>query len=80
MDGYEVGGWGSGWQGKTAFDEQELIQVWIVHHLQIIGEAANALSENTKDLIIEIKKTPAFAQSQSLVTNTNHALSEMTQE
>jgi uncharacterized protein with HEPN domain len=31
-------------QGKKAFEEQELIQVWIVHHFQIIGEAANALS------------------------------------
>lgn len=33
-------------QGRLAFDEQELIQVWIVHHLQIIGEAANALSDD----------------------------------
>jgi uncharacterized protein with HEPN domain len=32
-------------QGQSAFDEQELIQVWIVHHLQIIGEATNALPE-----------------------------------
>ncbi len=31
-------------QGYDAFINQELIQVWIVHHLQIIGEAANALS------------------------------------
>jgi uncharacterized protein with HEPN domain len=31
-------------QGKQAFEDQELIQVWIVHHFQIIGEAANALS------------------------------------
>jgi uncharacterized protein with HEPN domain len=31
-------------QGKQAFEEQELIQVWIVHHFQIIGEAANTLS------------------------------------
>jgi uncharacterized protein with HEPN domain len=31
-------------KGKQAFKEQELIQVWIVHHFQIIGEAANALS------------------------------------
>ena len=23
-------------QGRQAFDEQELIQVWVVHHLQII--------------------------------------------
>ena len=33
--------------GKTAFDEQESIQVWMVHQLQIIGEAANALSPET---------------------------------
>jgi uncharacterized protein with HEPN domain len=31
-------------KGKQTFIEQELIQVWIVHHLQIIGEATNALS------------------------------------
>lgn len=35
--------------GKTAFEEQELIQVWMVHQLQIIGEAANALSKETLD-------------------------------
>jgi uncharacterized protein with HEPN domain len=34
-------------QGKIAFDEQELIQVWMVHQLQIIGEATNALSKET---------------------------------
>jgi uncharacterized protein with HEPN domain len=34
-------------QGKVAFDEQELIQVWMVHQLQIIGEATNALSKET---------------------------------
>lgn len=28
-------------QGRSAFEDQELVQVWIVHHLQIIGEAAN---------------------------------------
>lgn len=33
-------------QGKQAFDEQELIQVWVLHHLQIIGEAANSLSDD----------------------------------
>lgn len=31
-------------QGRSAFDKQELIQVWMIHHLQIIGEAANAIS------------------------------------
>jgi uncharacterized protein with HEPN domain len=34
-------------QGREAFDEQELIQIWVVHHLQIIGEAASALSSET---------------------------------
>ncbi|MBW4544491.1 MAG: DUF86 domain-containing protein [Symplocastrum torsivum CPER-KK1] len=29
--------------GRQAFDEQELIQVWVIHHLQIIGEAASSL-------------------------------------
>ena len=32
-------------RGKQAFDEDELIQTWIVHHLQIIGEASGAMSE-----------------------------------
>ena len=30
-------------QGKSAFENQELIQVWVLHHLTIIGEAVNAL-------------------------------------
>ena len=35
-------------QGKAAFDKQELIQVWVIHHLQMIGEAANALTSGLK--------------------------------
>ncbi len=30
-------------RGREAFEKDELIQVWIVHHLQIIGEAAAQL-------------------------------------
>jgi uncharacterized protein with HEPN domain len=41
--------------GKQAFDEQELIQIWIVHHLQIIGEAVNALPD---DLITQYAEVP----------------------
>ena len=29
--------------GWEAFEQDELIQVWIVHHLQVIGEAAGQL-------------------------------------
>ncbi|MGH7961399.1 MAG: HepT-like ribonuclease domain-containing protein [Candidatus Binatia bacterium] len=36
-------------QGQEAFAQDELIQTWIVHHLQIIGEAARALSSDLRD-------------------------------
>ncbi len=32
-------------QGEAEFQENELVQVWIVHHLQIIGEASSSLSQ-----------------------------------
>jgi uncharacterized protein with HEPN domain len=31
-------------RGREAFDRDELIQTWVVHHLQIIGEACRAVS------------------------------------
>jgi len=34
--------------GKQAFDSSELIQVWIVHHLQILGESARGISEESQ--------------------------------
>lgn len=33
-------------RGREVFDKDELIQIWIVHHLQIIGEAARALPDD----------------------------------
>ena len=30
--------------GRDAFDRDELIQTWILHHLQIVGEAVRMLS------------------------------------
>jgi len=35
-------------RGRRAFESNELIQNWIIHHLQIIGEAARALSHSFK--------------------------------
>jgi uncharacterized protein with HEPN domain len=29
--------------GRQEFERNELVQVWILHHLQILGEAVNAL-------------------------------------
>jgi len=30
--------------GRAAFDGQPLVQVWVVHHLEIVGEACRGLS------------------------------------
>jgi uncharacterized protein with HEPN domain len=32
-------------RGRKEFDGDELIQTWIVHHMQIIGEACRSLSQ-----------------------------------
>jgi len=31
--------------GRVAFDEDELVQTWVIHHLKIMGEATRGLSE-----------------------------------
>jgi uncharacterized protein with HEPN domain len=36
-------------RGRQAFETDELLQVWVVRHLQIIGEAAFRVSEDTKN-------------------------------
>lgn len=36
-------------QGRDAFEQNELIQTWVIHHLQIIGEACRAISQALKD-------------------------------
>jgi uncharacterized protein with HEPN domain len=33
-------------RGRIAFDEDELIRAWIVHHLEILGEACRGLSDD----------------------------------
>lgn len=35
--------------GRQAYDESELIQTWIIRHLEIIGEAARAIPQNFKN-------------------------------
>lgn len=39
---------------KSAFEQDELLQAWFLRHLQIIGEAARALSEEVRELAPEI--------------------------
>ena len=35
-------------RGRSAFDTDELLQTWVVRHLQIIGEAARALPSDVQ--------------------------------
>ena len=35
-------------RGKKAFDEDELLQTWVVHNIQIIGEAVRNVTEGLK--------------------------------
>jgi uncharacterized protein with HEPN domain len=37
-------------QDRTVFGADEMLQVWVLHHLQIVGEAARCLSEEFKQL------------------------------
>lgn len=41
-------------RGRQVFNEDELIQTWILHHLQILGEAANSMSEAFKNQYSQI--------------------------
>jgi uncharacterized protein with HEPN domain len=41
-------------RGRRAYDADELIQTWVVHHLQIIGEAAGKLSEQFREKHAEV--------------------------
>lgn len=36
-------------QGRQNFEENELIQTWFIQHLQIIGEASRALSQDIRE-------------------------------
>ena len=36
-------------RGKDVFFEDEYVQVWIIHHIEIIGEAVRAVSDQLLD-------------------------------
>lgn len=41
-------------RGRGVFDGDELVQVWIVHHLAIIGEAAAKLTQEMRASMAEV--------------------------
>src|SRR5262245_12010374 len=36
-------------ENLDAFQRDEMLQVWVIHHLQVIGEAARGVSQSLKD-------------------------------
>jgi uncharacterized protein with HEPN domain len=36
-------------EGRAAFDANELVQIWMVHHLQIIGEAVRSIDPDFRN-------------------------------
>ncbi len=56
-------------RGRAVFDGDELIQTWVLHHLQIIGEAVRALSTETTRNINEIEWSKIIGMRNILVHN-----------
>ncbi len=54
-------------KGKEAFLQDKLIRVWMVHHLQIIGEAAANLSSELRQRNADVPWANAIAMRNILV-------------
>ena len=55
--------------GRDVFEKDELVQSWCVRHLQIIGEAARSLSEETRKDIPQIPWSDIVGMRHVLVHN-----------
>jgi len=53
--------------GRQRFESDEMLQVWVVHHLQIIGEAARSISQPLRVAHPEIPWTNVIAMRSLLV-------------
>ncbi|MCT7967467.1 DUF86 domain-containing protein [Laspinema sp. D1] len=56
-------------QGRSAFEENELIQTWFTQNLQIIGEAARALTSEIRNQHPEIPWTNIIGMRNILAHN-----------
>ncbi|MBW2069608.1 MAG: DUF86 domain-containing protein [Deltaproteobacteria bacterium] len=54
-------------RGRDSFERDELLQVWFVHNLQIIGEAARALPQEIRALAPEIEWSKIIGMRNVLV-------------
>ena len=54
-------------KGREAFESDELIQTWIVHHLEIIGEAASKLGPGFRAAHSEVPWSEIVAMRNEIV-------------
>ena len=54
-------------RGRNVFEDDELIQTWMVHHIQIVGEAARKVSEDLRASHPEIPWPQIIAMRSVLV-------------
>jgi uncharacterized protein with HEPN domain len=54
-------------KGRRVFEQNELIETWVVHNLQIIGEAARKLSDDSRAAHPEIPWPQIIAMRNILV-------------
>lgn len=55
--------------GTAAFENNELIQTWAVHYIQIIGEAANHLSQHLQTYYPQVPWSKIIGMRHILVHN-----------
>ncbi len=56
-------------KGRAVFEQDELIQIWFLQYLQIIGEASRALSANIRESHPEVPWTKIIGMRNILVHN-----------
>jgi len=54
-------------RGRAAFERDELIQTWVVHHLQIVGEAAAKVSRQFQQTYPQVPWPQVVAMRNVLV-------------
>ena len=54
-------------RGREAFENDELIQIWVLHYLQIIGEAARAVSSEFAEKHTEVSWSSIIGMRNILV-------------
>ncbi|HJQ68736.1 MAG TPA: DUF86 domain-containing protein [Blastocatellia bacterium] len=56
-------------RGRESFEQDELIQTWVLHHLQVVGEAVRALSPELTQRHSEVAWSKIVGMRNILVHN-----------